>query len=216
MIRFKPAPCLVNGHLQTLFPALFSKPKTPKVEKEIFELSDGDFVELLWHQKPTPMESKPIVILFHGLAGSFESPYIKRAMLAFAKEGYGVVLMHFRGCGEQMNRLPRSYHSGATEDVRELIGTLNLRYKKSALFAVGYSLGGNMLLKYLGECGDKTPLQGVVAISAPIDLTSSANHINKGFSKLYQARLMRLLNASLEEKYNYHDMERLIGLKKVR
>ncbi len=211
---FKPAPCLANGHLQTLFPALFSKPKIPAVEKEIFELLDGDFVELVWHQKPKEGEDRPIMILFHGLAGSFESPYIKRAMLAFGEKGYAVVLMHFRGCGETINRLPRAYHSGDTADARVLIADLKRRYHNSTLFAAGYSLGGNMLLKLLGEWGEDTPLKRAMAISAPMDLASSANHINQGFSKLYQARLMRLLNKSLEEKYHYHDMEKLIGLKK--
>ncbi len=214
MIRFKPAPCLANGHLQTLFPALFSKPKTPVVEKEIFELLDGDFVELLWHQKPKEGENRPIMILFHGLAGSFDSPYIKRAMLVFGEKGYAVVLMHFRGCGDEMNRLARSYHSGETGDARALIEDLKGRYHDRELFAIGYSLGGNMLLKLLGEWGGATPLKGAMAVSAPMDLSSSANYINQGFSKLYQERLMRLLNKSLEEKYNYHDMEKLIGLKK--
>ena len=214
MISFKPAPFLSNGHLQTLFPALFSKPENPSTEVEILELPDGDFVECVWHQKPEYHDKSPIMILFHGLAGSFESPYIKRAMSALGKKGFGVVLMHFRGCGKEMNRLARSYHSGETGDAKFLIEHLQEQYHDSLLYATGYSLGGNMLLKLLGEWGDKCPLKAAMAISAPMQLDSSANYINNGFSKLYQHRLMRLLNKSLEKKYDLHDMEKLIGLKR--
>lgn len=214
MIRFKPAVGLANGHLQTLFPALFSKPDRPQTEVEILELDDGDFVECVWHQKPSPLDKTPIMILFHGLAGSFQSPYIKRVMTALGKEGFAVVLMHFRGCGKEMNRLPRSYHSGETGDAKALIKHLQTHYQKSPLFALGYSLGGNMLLKLLGELCDKSPFYSAMAVCAPMQLDSSARRINQGFSRLYQHRLMRLLNHSLEEKYNYHDMESLIGLKR--
>jgi len=214
MIRFKPAVCLANGHLQTLFPALFSRPEDPKVTVEILELDDGDFVECVWHQKPKRYENTPIMILFHGLAGSFESPYIKRAMGALGKEGFAVVLMHFRGCGKEINRLPRSYHSGETEDAKALIRSLQTQYPKSPLYALGYSLGGNMLLKMLGEFASKSPLKSAMAVCAPMQLDSSSKRINRGFSKLYQYRLMRLLKHSLEEKYKYHDMESLIGLKR--
>ena len=211
---FKPALGLANGHLQTLFPALFSKPENPQVEVEILELPDDDFVECIWHKKPTLGDNPPIMILFHGLAGSFESPYIKRAMRALGEKGFAVVLMHFRGCGEEMNRLPRSYHSGETGDAKSLIVHLQKQYHDSPLYAIGYSLGGNMLLKLLGELGEACPLKAAMVVSAPMQLDSSANYINKGFSKLYQHRLMRLLNQSLEKKYDYHDMEKLIGLKR--
>lgn len=214
MIAFKPARFLRNGHLQTIFPALFSKPKTPKVEGEILELPDGDFVECVWHHKPKLHDKKPIMILFHGLAGSFESPYIKRAMCALGEKNFAVVLMHFRGCGEEINRLPRAYHSGETGDARALVSHLQNRYHDSPLYAIGYSLGGNMLLKLLGEWGDAAPLKAAMAVSVPMDLEASTYRINRGFSKLYQYRMMRQLNSALEEKYAYHDMEKLIGLKK--
>lgn len=214
MIRFKPAVWLANGHLQTLFPALFSKPENPQTELEILELDDGDFVECVWHQKPSHHDKRPIMILFHGLAGSFESPYIKRVMHALGDEGFAVVLMHFRGCGREMNRLSRSYHSGETADAKSLIEHLQSNYHDNPLFALGYSLGGNMLLKLLGELGDKSPLRSAMAVCAPMQLDASSRRINKGFSRLYQYRLMRLLNASLQEKYNYHDMEKLIGIKR--
>jgi predicted alpha/beta-fold hydrolase len=211
-MRFTPAPFLKNGHLQTIFPTLFKNVKKLKVEREIFELDDGDFVECIWHKKPTVNSRQPIIILFHGLAGSFNSPYIQRAMDRFERVGYSVVLMHFRGCSDLPNRLPRSYHSGDTADARSWISYLKTKYPDNPLISIGYSLGGNMLLKLLGEWGKNSPLLLAAAISAPMQLESSANAINKGFSKLYQYRLMYSLKKQLDEKYNRFDMESLIGL----
>ncbi len=213
MIAFKPALSIGNGHLQTLYPAFFFKPKKPTTTLEIFELSDGDFVECLWHQKPSYHDNKPIVILFHGLAGSAYSPYIQRAMVELAKEGFAVVSMQFRGCGTLPNRLARSYHSGATEDAREWIDHLKKSYHDSALHAVGYSLGGNMLLKLLGEWGEKSPLKSAVAVSVPMQLESSLKRINQGFSKFYQWNMMRALKAQLKEKYKHHDIFSMTGFK---
>ncbi len=214
MRRFIPAFGLKNGHLQTIFPTFFTKQSLPKVQREIFELSDGDFVEILWHQKPTKSENKPIITLFHGLAGSANSPYIKRVMNLLGKNGFAVVLMHFRGCGIKPNRLPRSYHSGETADAKEWIGHLKQTYPINPIFAIGYSLGGNMLLKLLGELGDNSLLSGAIAISVPMQLESSANRMNKGFSKLYQYHLVSTLKKSLQEKYTNHDMQMHIGLTK--
>jgi predicted alpha/beta-fold hydrolase len=213
MIAFKPALGIATGDLQTLYPAFFAKPIKPTTTREIFELSDGDFVECLWHQKPNYHDKKPIVILFHGLAGSAHSPYMQRMMGALGQKGYAVVAMQFRGCGEKRNRLARSYHSGATEDAREWIAYLQERYHDSPLYAVGYSLGGNMLLKLLGEWGKDTPLKAAVAVSVPMQLESSLKRINQGFSKFYQWNMMRELKAQLKEKYNYHDIFALTGLK---
>jgi predicted alpha/beta-fold hydrolase len=214
MRRFIPAFGLKNGHLQTIFPTFFTKQSLPKVNSEIFELSDGDFVETLWHQKPTKSINKPIIVLFHGLAGSVNSPYIKRVMSLLGENNFCVVLMHFRGCGKEPNRLPRSYHSGDTNDAKELLRHLKKIYPDNPIFAVGYSLGGNMLLKLLGELGDNFILKGAIAVSVPMWLESSANRMNIGLSKLYQHHLISTLKKSLQEKYTNHNMEKLIGLTK--
>ena len=122
--------------------------------------------------------------------------------------------MHFRGCGGEINRLPRAYHSGGTQDALSWVKHLKKNYKDNPLFAIGYSLGGNMLLKLLGEYGNKSPIISAISISAPMQLESSANTINSGFSRLYQYRLMKILKEQLLQKYNYHDIESLIGLKR--
>ncbi|HIP03320.1 MAG TPA: hydrolase [Campylobacterales bacterium] len=209
---FKPAYTLANRHLQTLYPAFFSKTKYFEVELEIFELPDGDFVECIWHNKPRKDSHKPIVTLFHGLAGGFNSPYIQRVMLALEKENLSVVLMHFRGCGKEMNTLPRSYHSGETEDAKAWFRELKTRHPSNPLFAIGYSLGGNMLLKLLGEVGNDSLLEACISVSAPMQLEISADKMDTGFSKLYQHHLMKNLKRDLLKKYKMHDMQSIIGL----
>ncbi len=215
MIAFKPAPFLANGHLQTLYPAFFFRPKKPDTTIEIFELDDGDFVECVWHLKPHIEDKRPIVVLFHGLEGSAHSPYIQRAMNVLGEAGYAVVVMQFRGCGKEQNRLLRSYHSGDTADASAWIRHLHQHYHDSPLFAVGYSLGGNVLLKLLGDADVGVPLKAAVAVSAPMQLEASVYRINQGFSKLYQYNMMRSLRQHLKEKILYHDSPKLPLLSEV-
>lgn len=209
---FTPAYGLTNAHLQTLYPAFFNKTKYFDTQLEIFKLPDGDFVECIWHKKPIKESQKPIVVLFHGLAGGFNSPYIQRAMNTLGANGFSVVLMHFRGCGKEMNSLPRSYHSGESGDAKAWFRELKKRYPSSPLYAVGYSLGGNMLLKLLGEMGDNSLLTSCISISAPLQLEISADKMDSGFSKLYQYHLMKNLKRDLLKKYKMHDMQSIIGI----
>lgn len=209
---FHPAFGLKNSHLQTLFSTLFRKQKEPEIEKERFELSDGDFVESFWHHRPKEHDNTPIVVLFHGLDGSFHSPYIQGVMHALRQKGFSSVLMHFRGCSGESNRMARSYHSGETGDAREWLESLVKRYPGHPLFAVGYSLGGNMLLKLLGELGKASPLIAAVSVSAPMRLEVSADQMDRGFSRFYQYILMKGLKRTLLEKYHHHDMQSLIDI----
>ncbi len=209
---FVPAVGLRSGHTQTLFPAICRKQTTPDIQREIFELDDGDFLECFWHNKPQDNSTKPIAILFHGLEGSFNSSYIQGAMHSLSKDDFSSVIMHFRGCSGVDNRLPHSYHSGKTDDANAWIAEVSRRYPKSQLFAIGYSLGGNMLLKLLGEHQDKSPLSAAVSISAPMQLDICADRIDQGFSKIYQRHLMKYLKKSLADKYKRHDMKALIGI----
>jgi len=207
---FKPPLTLKNRHLQTLYAPLFRKQATPKVEIEHFNLADGDFVEAYWY-KNKPTDNRPIVTLFHGLAGSFYSHYIQGIMRALDTKGFASVLMHFRGCSGKPNRLPRSYHSGDTADAKAWINYLTMKYKDSDLHAVGYSIGGNMLLKLLGEEKNRTPLKSAVSVSAPLDLDITAKRINQGFSKRYQRHLLEPLKKTLLEKFNRYDMEKILN-----
>jgi len=203
-----------NPHIQTLYATFYPKPKLPFLTTERFELPDGDFVDCVWCGKPVDGSGVPIVVLFHGLTGSLHSPYILRTMEVLQSRGFASVLMHFRGCSGEINRLPRSYHSGDTGDAKVWITELHERFPKSALFGVGFSLGGNMLLKLMGEFGENVLLKAAVAVSAPMDLAVCATRIDQGFSKRYQRHLLKPLLSQLRQKYEKFAMEVLIGLKR--
>jgi len=212
--KFSPGFGLRNRHTQTLYSSLFRKLPPLKIEIETFSLSDGDFLECHWHNQPQKNSTIPIIILFHGLAGSFKSPYIQGLMSEAKRNNFATVLMHFRGCSGKENSLPRSYHSGDSGDALSWINELSSRYPNSKLFGVGYSLGGNMLLKLLGEKGENSPLNAAVSVSAPLQLDICADAMNRGFSKFYQHILLKDLNLSLEQKFEKHDMKKLIDIKK--
>jgi hypothetical protein len=211
---FKPAFGLSNRHIQTSFSTLFRRQKAPKTKIEKFELKDGDFVECFWNNRENLRDNKPIVVLFHGLTGSFKSPYIQGMINRLQKADATSVLMHFRGCSGKPNRLPRSYHSGDTADAKEWLEYLANKYPTNQIYTVGYSLGGNMLLKLLGELGDRSLIKKAISISAPMELEISAKSISKGLSKIYQYRIIKELKATLLEKYAQHDMKSLLGIDK--
>ncbi len=169
-------------------------------------------MECYWHKVPHHTTNTPIVVLFHGLTGSYESPYILGTIQELQKAGFSSVVMHFRGCSGVDNLLPRSYHSGDSKDADEYITHLKENYPDSKLFGVGYSLGANMLLKLLGEKANKNYLHAAVAVSAPMRLEICANRMNHGFSRYYQHRLVKDLNMVVDRKYDKHDMQSFLKL----
>jgi len=214
MKKFKPAFGLKNRHLQTLYSSLFRKLPPLEIEIENFSLEDGDFLECHWYNRPVADSSAPIIVIFHGLAGSYESPYIQGLMREAAKNGFATVLMHFRGCSGKENLKPRSYHSGDSGDALAWLNMVKAKFHNSKIFGVGYSIGGNMLLKLLGELGEKSPLNAAVSVSAPMQLDICADAMNRGFSKFYQHILLKSLNHSLEQKFEKHDMQKWIDIAK--
>jgi len=211
-MKFQPSFLLKNRHIQTVYASLFRKEIKLDIETEEFTLSDGDFVDIYWHKIKNSTEDTPIIILFHGLTGSYKSPYIQGLMQAAKNAGFNSVLMHFRGCSGRDNLMPRSYHSGDTQDTREFIENLKKRYPKAKLFGVGYSLGANMLLKFLGEEREDAFLDAAVAVSAPMLLDICADKMNRGFSRFYQKRLLKDLHIALDKKYDKHPMQDLLKL----
>lgn len=201
-----------SKHLQTLYQTFFRKVQSPDFEIEKFVLEDGDFLENYWSKTNKPQTNTPLVIIFHGLAGSYKSPYIQGLINALNDVGYNAVVMHFRGCSGTPNLLPRSYHSGETSDALAFINSLKTRLPQSKLYAIGFSLGGNMLLKLLGELQQSSPLSGAVAVSPPMQLDICADAIHKSVSKVYERRLVNELNKTLIKKYELHDMESLLGV----
>lgn len=195
--QFKAAWWLPGPHLQTLWPALMRRPIHIPIRRERLELPDGDFVDLDWAISDN---TGPLVLILHGLEGSIESPYAKGLMQALLAHGYPVVFMHFRGCSGEHNRLARAYHSGDTGDLAYVVEHLQQTHGQRPIHAVGYSLGGNVLLKWLGETGTANPLQSAVAVSVPFSLEQSANKMNTGFSKVYQWHLLKQLRNKIIDK----------------
>ncbi|MDN3632017.1 hydrolase [Vibrio lentus] len=145
--------------------------------------------------------NKPIFILFHGLEGSFESPYANGLMNAFAKDGWLSVMMHFRGCSGKPNRLARAYHSGEVEDARFFLRHLHSRFPNNPKVAVGISLGGNMLANYLADYADDPLISAATIVSAPFDLACCSSRIEQGFSKLYKKYLLNSLKSNALKKH---------------
>lgn len=193
---FQPAWWCRGPHAQTLWARLARL--TPKISfwRERLELPDGDFIDLDWSENG----SGPIVIVLHGLEGSSNSPYARGIMQAIEHRGWRGVVMHFRGCSGEPNRLARSYHSGDTGDLAFCINTLRRREPHTPLAAVGFSLGGNVLLKWLGKTSGAAPLRAAVAVSVPYVLGGAADRLNHGFSRLYQWQLLRSLRNTVAEK----------------
>ena len=195
---FKPAWWLPGPHLQTLFPFIARRfGHRPPLRRERLELADGDFIDLDWTVTPA---DGPIVLILHGLEGSSRSGYARGLLQAVSDRGWRGVVMHFRGCSGEPNRLPRSYCAGETDDIATVVGLLRRREPKVPIVAVGYSLGGNALLKWLGESGADNPLTAAVAVSVPLLLARSAWRMNRGLSRLYQGYLLRSLKASYRRK----------------
>lgn len=200
---FKPAWWLANSHAQTLYSTLTRRVKSSIDSQERFELPDGDFVDLAWAVNGLPKDA-PLVILLHGLGGDADSTYVAGLLRTFNQCGWRGVLMHFRGASHEPNRLPRAYHSGDTGDVHCLLQALAEREPHTKKAIVGVSLGGNVLLKWLGEQGSQSLVHAAVAISVPFQLASVADRINQGFSRFYQAYLLRRLRRVFARKLEKH------------
>ena len=193
---------LPGGHLQTIYPAFFASVPDVQYRRERWELDDGDFVDVDWINNTSlinkvvdenaidktqiPLvESTPIVVLFHGLEGNSQSQYAKALMAATKAKGWRGVVIHFRGCSGEPNRLPRVYYAGDTAEIEMMLSRVHASAPQAKIYAVGVSLGGNALLKWLGESGEhaNSIISKAAAVSAPMDLIESANALDKGFDR---------------------------------
>jgi hypothetical protein len=188
---FRPHPLLRGPHAQTVFASFIRRPPPLRVARERLELDDGDFLNLAWLPEPEDARADtPLIVVLHGLTGSIDSKYARGLLREVQALGWRGLLMHFRGAGGEPNRLPRGYHSGETGDFAAVLVRLRRRYPAAPLAAVGYSLGGNVLLKYLGERGADAPLTAACAVSVPFDLDLCARAMDRGLSRAYQRHLL--------------------------
>ncbi|MGB9428668.1 MAG: hydrolase [Gammaproteobacteria bacterium] len=195
--EFRPSWLLRNRHAQTIFPNIIYPGPRPSLRRERLELPDGDFIDVDW----TTAATGPIVIVLHGLEGSIKSHYAARMMRRLDMLGFRGVLPHFRGCSGEPNRLSINYHSGFTQDLEYFSGLLKQREPATPLAAVGYSLGGNVLLKWLGESPNSARLVTAVAVSVPFDLADASNTVEHGMSRIYKWNLLGSMRRSTRRKF---------------
>lgn len=192
---FRPPALLHNGHVQTIVGALLRRRRIAKFESERLELPDGDFLDLRWLRSGRDR----LAILSHGLEGSADEGYIRGMAAALRTAGWDALAWNFRGCGEEPNRLVRLYHSGATEDLGAVVDYAAKSYARIAL--IGFSLGGNLTLKYMGEAPPHDSVVAAAAISAPVDLAASARMLDQRWSnRIYLRRFIDSLVSKVEAK----------------
>jgi len=201
--QFVPAWWLQGPNQQTCFPSFFRKRNIPEGFWKRLELADGDFLDLYISGKEPEMDAhakKPMVVLLHGLEGSIHSPYALGVMAECHKQGWDVIQMHFRGCSGEPNRNQRAYHSGETEDFTYVLNWIIANFPNRILAAAGFSLGGSVLLNYLGKSKTETRLVAGVAVSVPLQLDIASRRINQGFSRGYQSYLLSTLRKKIAQK----------------
>jgi len=196
---YTPPPGFGNGHLQTIFPVLTRKVALITTVRERIETPDGDFLDLDWD---TSNASSRLLIMTHGLEGSSTNPYVQAMAAAASRNGWDTLAWNLRGCSGQPNRLARSYHSGATEDLATVIGHVRGTGRYQRIDLVGFSLGGNLTLKYLGDCGSNLPIEigAAVTFSVPCDLASSSLQLERPMNRIYMHRFLRTLRIKIREK----------------
>jgi len=200
---YRPAWWVPGAHAQTLWGKFF-RPHPPLPTRiERWETADGDFVDL--HRLDGPAGA-PRLFFLHGLEGSIRSHYVAGFFGEAARRGWGADLLIFRGCGSEPNRAPRFYHSGETGDLAFALDRVQHEHPDSPVLLAGVSLGGNVLLKFLGERGADVDARVVAAatISVPYDLERGARHISTGFSRIYDRHFLRTLRRKALAKLEHY------------
>jgi len=186
-----------NCHLETIIPGLFRKVNGVNYSRERINTSDDDFLDLDWIKNG----SGALVIISHGLEGNSERPYMKGMSKIFGDNSFDVLAWNFRGCGGEVNRKVRFYHSGASDDLHTVVlHAIEQGYKSINL--IGFSLGGNLTLKYLGEQKDelREEIKKTIVYSVPLHLHGSSIEISKMKNILYSKRFLRHLKKKIKEK----------------
>lgn len=194
--KYLPPFFLFNPHLETIFPALLRRVTLTAYTRERITTPDDDFLDLDWLQR----DSERVAIISHGLEGSSQRPYVKGMAKALHDNGFDVLAWNFRGCSGEINRQLRFYHSGATDDLHTVIDHVMALRKYKSIFLVGFSLGGNITLKYLGE-GKVSPfIRKAAVFSVPMDLQSSCEKISRRANMVYSNRFVRSLKKKIRMK----------------
>jgi len=198
---------LPNAHLQTICARWLVQHHGVSYRRERWETPDGDFIDLDWLADVS--KSEKLLVLFHGLEGCSRSHYALSLLAECRRRGWRAVVPHFRGCGGEPNRLARSYHSGDSREIDWMLRRLKQEQPGSKIYVVGVSLGGNMLLKWLGEEGETAiaVVERAVAVSAPLDLVAAAGALDAGLNRiLYTGHFLRYLKPKALAKIAAHGL----------
>ena len=194
--NYLPPFFLFNPHLETIFPALLRRVTLTAYTRERITTPDDDFLDLDWLQK----DFERVAIISHGLEGSSQRPYVKGMAKALHDNGFDVLAWNFRGCSGEINRQLRFYHSGATDDLHTVIDHVMALRKYKSIFLVGFSLGGNITLKYLGERKASAFIRKAAVFSVPMDLQSSCEKISRPANRVYSNRFVSSLKKKIRMK----------------
>ncbi|MBM3342647.1 MAG: hydrolase [Betaproteobacteria bacterium] len=212
---------LPGGHAQTIHAATWTPRAKVNYWRERWSTPDFDFIDLDWVDTPSrelalgEADDTPLIVLLHGLEGSSNSHYARAFMHAVdANAGRGVVV-HFRGCSGELNRLPRAYHSGDSAELDWILRRLRAQ-RASPIFVIGVSVGGNVLLKWLGEQGEAAgdSITRAAAISVPFDLGAAADQLARGFNRIYTRHFLKTMKAKTVAKMKNY--QALCDAKRVR
>lgn len=194
---------LPGGNAQTIYPYFLNPSPVVTFRRERWELDDGDFIDVDWLDGP---QDKPLVVMFHGLEGSSRSHYARSFMDQLRELNWRGAVIHFRGCSGEPNRLPRAYHAGDSTEIdwmlRRIATQCELQKSAAPLYVIGVSLGGNALLKWLGEQGGQISklITAATAVSAPLDLAAAGKALDSGFNQFYTRHFLGSLKRKALEK----------------
>ena len=197
---YSPAWWVPGPHLRTLWGKFFRRSEPVPTHRERWETPDGDFVDL--QRLDAAAADRPRLILLHGLEGNARSHYVGGLFAEAHRRGWGMDLLVFRSCGDEPNRARRFYHSGETNDLAFVLDRVLGEHPDAPLLLAGVSLGGNVLLKFLGERGEELPgrVRGAAAVSVPFDLARGSRHIARGFARVYERHFLRSLKRKARAK----------------
>lgn len=208
---YSPPWFLFNAHLETIYPSVFRKVKLNGYKREQIKTNDDDFLDIDWLKQG----SEKLVVISHGLEGNSHRPYIKGMAKAFFNKGFDVLAWNFRGCGEEMNKTLRFYHSGATDDLLTVINHA-IAQDYNELFLIGFSLGGNLTLKFLGEGNVSEKIKRAVTFSVPMELNTSGEKISKPSNWIYSNRFIKSLKQKVKAKSLFKKEIDITGLDSIK
>ena len=219
--QYKARGAFKNTHFSTIYSAKIRRVFGVDQQRERISLPDGDFIDIDWSYSKSGEKATKVAVLFHGLEGNAHRPYMLGTSKILNKKGYDCVAVNLRGCSGSDNLNFRSYHSGATEDVDAVLQYLQKEHKYAAVYLVGFSLGGNLILKYLGEerCRPKN-LVAAVAVSTPVHLYGSMLRLSEPENRIYHWSFLMDLKHKLKAKIpqfpdyvSFDDYKKIVNLR---